>query len=42
MDKKFKRKKNSKTNISYGKIGNINKKLDLESETIQEKRNPDR
>ena len=41
MDKKFKRKKNIKTRISYGKIGK-NRNFDLETDTIKEKRNPDR
>ena len=42
MDKKFKRNKNKTTNISYGKIGQRTRKIDLEAETIKEKRNPDK
>lgn len=42
MEKKFKRKKNNTTKISYGKIGKKTRKYALESETIKEKRNPDR
>ncbi len=42
MDKKFKRKKNNTVNISYGKIRQKNRKIDLEAETIKEKRNPDK
>jgi hypothetical protein len=41
MNKKFKRNKNKTTKISYGKVGQINRKLDLESETLKDKRNPD-
>ena len=39
MEKKFRRMKNNKINMSFGKIGKFNRKFDLESETIWEKRN---
>lgn len=42
MNKKFNRNKSKTTIISYGKVGQITRKLDLESETIKEKRNPDK
>jgi hypothetical protein len=40
MDKKFKRKRNNTTTISYGKIRQKTREMDLEAETIKEKRNP--
>lgn len=39
MNKKFKRNKKITNKISYGRIGKKNRKFDLESETIKEKRN---
>jgi hypothetical protein len=42
MNKRLKRKKTNRNNISYGKIYQKTRDYDLESKTIKEKRNPDK
>jgi hypothetical protein len=39
MDKKFKVKKTNRNTISYGKIRQPTRKLEIDSKTIKEKRN---